>query len=395
MHDVILRDEPLRVTTTGAVITVAGLLVSFSGALLLIFVLNVSTIEVWSGRLILAACWLVAIGAVYLIIAEARSLTVDWRIVTVAALVGVLAVAAFFFLEKITLVTLGKVGIFLLGLVGTAFGVFQFWYQQEYLPTHKPPALTLTAQLESVGERAGRELYKATIATKNTGTVKVIAFTGTYVVSGMNYRAVKKQPTEAQIMKPLLSDAPDPYYARFLRHYKTNSFSPLAAGKLFAENRYFEPGDELSREYVLAAPRCAYGLLSLRANIVVARGELLQLEDKPPAVPRTYFTASPDVVGDFADWHLKDDSWIHDLVDGKERWIQIVQLHSAYGSPNGYFDTNAWLRSGDKPSVEYTEKERHRLGLARTFADFELPVVDKSGSGTTSQSDSSQKACPG
>jgi hypothetical protein len=72
MHDVILRDEPLRVTTTGAVISLAGLLVLFAGVLLLIFVLNLSTIEVWSGRVILAACWLVAIGAAYLTSSDTR-----------------------------------------------------------------------------------------------------------------------------------------------------------------------------------------------------------------------------------------------------------------------------------------------------------------------------------
>jgi hypothetical protein len=399
MHDVILRDEPLRVTTTGAVITVAGPLVLFAGVLLLIFVLNVSTIEVWSGRVILAACCHVAIGAAYLIIDEALSLSVDWRIVTVAGVVGALAVAAFFFLEKITLVTLGKVGVFLLGLVGTAFGVFQFWYQQEYLPTHKPPALSLTAQVEPAGERAGagRELYKATITTKNTGTVKVIAFTGTYVLNGMTYGAVKKKPTEARIMAPLQADLADPYYSRFLRHYVPNSFTPIAAGRLFAENRYFEPNDELSREYVVASPLCRYELLTLRANIVVARGELLRLEDKP-VVPRTYFQSSKSEVGVFSVWHVKDDSWIHDLVDGKERWIEIVQRHSANGSQNGYFDTGAWLLTGAKPSIakgvtktiEQTERERHRLGLARTFADYELPVVDKSD-GAASQSDPSQK----
>jgi hypothetical protein len=395
IHDVSLRDEPLRVTATGGVIAAAGLLVGFAGVLLWSFTFNLKTIEVWSGRLVLAACWLVAIGAVYVLIAEGRSLTVDWLILAVAGVIFALAVAAFFFLEKVTLVTLGKVGAFLLGVIGTAFGVFQFWYQQEYLPTHRPPALSLTAGIESAGERPGRELYKATITTKNTGTVKVIAFTGTYVLSGLTYGAVKKEPTEDRIMAPLQQDLADPYYSRFLRHYAPNTFTPIAAGRLFAENRYFEPNDELSREYIVAAPRCRYALLMLRTNIVVGSGELLQLEDKP-AVPRMFFIPpSRNVVGVFSEWHVKDDSWIHDVVDGKERWIQIVQLHSKYGSQNGYFDTNVWLRAGDKPSIKYTDKERHRLGLARTFADYELPVVDKNASGGASQPDTNQKPCPG
>jgi hypothetical protein len=92
----------------------------------------------------------------------------------------------------------------------------------------------------------------------------------------------------------------------------------------------------------------------------------------------------------YVDWHLRDRSWVHDIVDGKERWILIVWDHDRNGSQSGYFAPAAWLHS--EPSSTASEAEaltrraRRGIGLATTFSDFELPIarpVDAPGAGQT------------
>ena len=108
LHELRLRNDPGRVTAVGAVLVVASLIVCWAGVMLTLFTFNRVGIQLWSGRLVLAACWLIVIGAISLGIAEWRSLDVDPLIVSYAVTVALLALAAFVFLHQLTEVALGQ-----------------------------------------------------------------------------------------------------------------------------------------------------------------------------------------------------------------------------------------------------------------------------------------------
>ena len=140
------------------------------------------------------------------------------------------------------------------GSLWRRFGLFQFWYVQQYLPSQEPPALNLTALLEPIGTGAllepvgtdeDTESYKATLTMKNSGSVKVIAFASTCPSSGVTYRPRRSEsvPMEGN-HGATASDGSDPYVVRFARHYRQARFTPVMAGKPFFENRYFDPGEE-------------------------------------------------------------------------------------------------------------------------------------------------------
>jgi hypothetical protein len=372
-HDATLRDESGSVNAAGAVILLVGLLLIAAGVMLLLFALNIWQIQLWSGRLVLAACLVAAISAAAFVIAESRSLEKDNWVTGIATAIFGLAIASFIFLQSRTRATLGKVGVFLVGLLATAFGVFQFWYAQQYVPTHKPPALSLSAVLEPAGERGSRALYKATITVKNTGSVKVIAFTGTFFVSGVNYKPPAGHALR-KILNPLIKPpGADPYLLRFSRDYVETKFTPVEAGKLFPDNRYFEPGDELTREYVVAVPKGKYDLLSLRTNAVVAKG-VLRLGPSPISSG----LAPPKRIAVFVDYRIIDDSWIHDIVSGREHFIQIVWDYGKNGSLSGYYQPAVWLFSRHQPPMQFTLKAGTGIGLATTWADYELPILGAS-----------------
>jgi hypothetical protein len=386
LHDAALRDDPRSVKVVGVLLTVAGLVVIVAGVALLVFATNRAQVQRWSGRLVLAACLIVAGAAGYFVVAAIRSLDRSWATVALAATVIVLAILSLRFFERVSGVTLGKVGAFLLTAVGIAFGAVQFWYQQEYVPAHAPAALSLTTKLAAAGTRGSRELYTATVTLKNVGSGRVIAFTGTYRVSGIRWKRGAGDATPEVITSPFKSKSVDPYFERFSRYYAQTDPTPVTVGKLFAENEYLEAGEELSREYLIAIPECAYSVLSLRANTVIAKGELL----RPSREPTTdhYFFRLPvestdggpptERTGVAAVWHLEDNSWLKDLVDTKERWLHIVW---DYSPTRNFVTPSVWLSSDGIASAKETENALKKLGLATTFSDFELaiPTPERAG----------------
>jgi hypothetical protein len=209
----------------------------------------------WLGRLVLSACLVVAGAGSFFATAELASFDINARVLGVAVLVGVVSVTSLIFLRLKTGVTFGKAGPVILALVGTAFGVFQFWFAQQYLPTRQPPALEVTSTLDPTGVNVnGLEAYKATVKLKNAGSTKVIALASAYTVGGSRIASNDTLPRPEDVLAPFLSTGIDPYAQRYSRHSRhLESQRIVQAAKLFAENRYFEPGEEFSRERVRRA----------------------------------------------------------------------------------------------------------------------------------------------
>jgi hypothetical protein len=62
---------------------------------------------------------------------------------------------------------------------------------------------------------------------------------------------------------------------------------------------------------------------------------------------------------------------LHDLVDSKERWIQIEWR---YSRKSRWVKPMVWLTSGRRASADATARAGHGLGLATTFSAYELPI---------------------
>jgi hypothetical protein len=398
VHDLLLRDHPRDVTILSLVLIGVGSLLLLAAFVIGIYFWRGKPPSEWGGRVILAACAVATIAAGYLLVAEGRSLQRNPHVVSSAVLILVIGLVGFLFFFFVVHLRLGLVGSLAVALFGAGFGLFQFWYVQEYLPSQEPPALNLTALLEPIGTGAllepvgtgeDTESYKATLTMKNSGSVKVIAFASTYFISGVTYRPRRSgDPNGREIMEPLQATGSDPYVVRFARHYRQARFTPVMAGKPFFENRYFDPGEEMTRAYVVTVPRCNYDLLSLRANVVVAKGELLRLHTTPTYPTTYYFDKNTSRSLVWSLWHVANDSWASALVHGKDRWIEIDLQHRPGGSKGGVFIPAVYLRVNleslpgrktDEKVVEQTKRVQRELGLATTWAGYELPSSSASG----------------
>lgn len=385
-HDLTLPDEPFSVTIGGAVLLAFGILGIVASVALGWAAFGLGPMREWIGRTAMSACLAVAAVAAFFVIGELASYETNAIIVLLAVVIGAVALGALLFLRHATRVSVGKVGPTVIALIGTAFGVFQFWFAQQYVPTRQPAALEATAALEPVGSVVdGLDAYRATVVLKNVGKTKVLAMAGAYHVSGTTIPAKEVEPTPRKVLDPLLTLALDPYGPRFSRHSGLGPAPEIVqAGKLFAENRYFEPGEQVSRQFAVFVPPCRYTLLRLRGHAVVAKGTLLRIRDG--VVGSDVFedeAGGTKRMGVYNQWAIKDDSWTHDIFEGKEHSILVNYVATAGRFDTAFFRVTAWLVKGteEQPAGQiaaYTQRARERLGLANSFSDDEIAVLPPS-----------------
>src|SRR5262249_18312633 len=83
-----------------------------------------------------------------------------------------------------TRVTLPRIGTLVLGLVGTLLAAWEFWYQNQYVPSRAGRAVTLSVQLQRIGQQSGYDLVRATIGYQAMGGKAVSVIGSTYTLTG-------------------------------------------------------------------------------------------------------------------------------------------------------------------------------------------------------------------
>jgi hypothetical protein len=89
----------------------------------------------------------------------------------------------------------------------------------------------------------------------------------------------------------------------------------LAAGKFVGDGKRLDTDVPAVRELVFHVARGRYQLLRLRAQLFAIPSSVELSQRHPPEFERF---SDGNVYGF---WHVDDDSWLHDLVSGRERWV--------------------------------------------------------------------------
>ena len=147
----------------------------------------------------------------------------------------------------------------------------------------------------------------------------------------------------------------------------------LATGKFVGDGKRLDPDVPFSREFIFFVPRHRYQLLRFRA-------QLLSI----PASVRLSRRAYPDYQIYRRDnevygfWHVVDDSWLHDLLYGRER--RVVIRYELVNPDRPTVATTAdvvWIRARF-PNPTWRQQEPseslvHRLFVQPDFTDSSIP----------------------
>lgn len=289
-----------------------------------------------------------------------------------------------------------------LTVTGLLVGVWEFWYQNAYVPSHLDRAVSVQVSLKKLRTQGRYDLLSATFGYQDIGSRAVVVLGSVYTLTGSTVIACPRSETPKRERPLFKGQLPDPQRSRFM--YPVWEIQPatiLAAGTFAPQGRRLAPSAPASRQLILYVPHNRYQLLRLRAQ-VLAISASVPLAAKPP-VPKN--TGDQDI---YSLWQLRDGGWFQSLLSGSRGWIvtryEIVNPESKANHDNAdpdlrviaKFPNSTW--SGNQPNAAQIRKlfppnRPPPLSETETFADAELPVVAPVARPTAKELKQASKSC--
>ncbi len=320
-HDASLAQPTLGGAAASALLLVGGILLLVAAASLDRLVRRAS----WPLKrrppchpTVLVACLVTILFGLYVLFSGLGSSAQQrWVVVAVALLIiGAATFGLVLFGREVEL-TLPRVGAAVaLALLGTAIGAWEFWYQHQYVPAHAGGAVSLKVGLTEVGTKGPFDVIRATVDYEAIGGKSVSAVGSVYSLTGSRVVRCPRSATVTQVVGAFKGALLDPQRIRFMADVLEQPPSVLAAGKFVADGKRLDPNVPANREFVFLVPRHAYQLLRFRAQLFAV----------PASVPlsnrmRPKYVTFPGDNELYGYWRIDDDSWLHDLLTGRERWL--------------------------------------------------------------------------
>lgn len=239
-------------------------------------------------------------------------------VVASLAIIGAGVLGLFFFGRDVKL-TAPRVGTAVaLALFGSSVGAWEFWYQNQYIPSHAGGSVALKVELQRVGRDRAFDLVRATLRYESIGGKSVSVVGSVYTLTGSDVVQCSRAATVQRVSDYFEGFLLDPQRIRFMADVLEGAPTVLAAGKFVADGKRLDPNVPANREFIFFVPREKYQLLRFRAQLFATPGAVQISQRTPPEYRR--------LPGDnelYGYWHIDDDSWFHDLVLGRERWLLL------------------------------------------------------------------------
>jgi hypothetical protein len=330
---------------------------------------------------VIIAFLLTILLAIYVFLSGIRSRGAQ-RPIVVAVAIALIVVGALglSFFGRDARVTIPRIGTIALGVIGTIFAAWQFWYQNQYAPAHAGQAVALSATINRVDEQAAYDVIKASISYEDTSSRSVSVIGSTYTLTGSRVVRCQRAASTKYVQSDFQGMLPDPQRTRFMADvWEDRPATVLAAGKFVGDGKRLDPNVSAGRDFIFLVPRHHYQLLRFRTQLFAIPASVQISQRTPPT-----YTPLPGSNDIFGFWHVDDDSWLHDLVNGRERWIVLrYELVNRPTSTNISPDLRITARFPDptwgeqRPSdstVNKLFKTTQPSDASEPFADTEAPL---------------------
>ncbi|HTR32400.1 MAG TPA: hypothetical protein VMH47_00855 [Gaiellaceae bacterium] len=264
-----------------------------------------------------------------------------------------------------------------LTIVALLFGFWQFWYQSQYLPAHLGRDVSLNVQLAQVGVQKDYDVIRVTIGYEDLGgDVTVVG--STYTLTGSRVVRCERRPSPAAVRQVLGGYLLDPQRTRYMTDvWEEQPPGLLAAGKFVADGKRLDVNVPAGRTFVFFVPRGRYQLLRFRAQLFAISASVPLL----PKLTNVTFPGNSDLYGV---WTVADNSWFHDLVNGRTRWIVTRYEDASDPEKNAVspdfrvtarFPDPSWLtRPPGQAEIEALFRQSLPSASSEPFSDGELAL---------------------
>ena len=327
-------------------------------------------------RVSVLAVWMIAIGAVVLLI-----LWGSWRTYGLTT-------------RTRRRIGAGRIGIPFLAVIGTFGAVFQFWYSAAYGPSALPPNLVIEARLTPAGDQdaSGLRAYSVNVDVRNAGQARVQV-----LASWFNVAVVTASPTpsDADYALDLQSAFDQTPWAmqiqphRAARLMTTDDAVVVSSGELLARGWYFEPGETSNVQFLTYVRPADGDVLYLGVGIDMARGSRLIEAPGTPTYPSDcdadpapfdamlWTSDEPSMIRSFTAPHISV-AYGWETVDGVLGFVSCYGVNDTWHQPPGT----------DAPPDPVLTSLDQEYGFAGTFAETQVSLwpsgSDATPSGSTS-----------
>lgn len=325
MHDAAVASGSFGLTALSALLLVMGLVLLVAA----FHLVRLTRQSAWTDAfdpppckpIVLVAFLLTIITGIYVFFAAIGTSGTQRLVVVVGALalaaVGLLGLRLFG--RHVQVTKLRIEAAVALGLIGIVVGAGQFWFQNQYVPSHAGRAVALKVGLIRTGEQSGYDVIRARVDYEGIGGRSVSVIGSAYTLTGSRVVRCHRPATAARVQDVFEGFLVDPQASRFMTDvWEERPTTVLAAGKFVGDGKRLDPNVPSGREFVFFVPRHRFQLLRFRAQLFAI-----------PASVRLSQRTLPEYVnfpGDnelYAFWQVVDDSWLHDLIYGRERWVVL------------------------------------------------------------------------
>jgi hypothetical protein len=402
VHDVLRPGGQLGVVFPGVLLVVAGIL--FVGAVWRL--IPIARPRIWQKserrcREPMPAAFLVSILlGVYVFFGASAGAGTQRAIVIGVSLVFMAAgfLGFVLFWHEIKEVSTARVSAGVaLTVAGLVIGGWEFWYQNQYVPSHLDRAVSVQVSLKKLGVQNGYDVLSATLGYQDVGGRSVVVLGSDYTLTGSTIVACPRQPIATTVAATYFTNPlPDPQRSRLMSDvWEVQPSRVLAAGRFVADGKRLAPNVPGSRQLILYVRHGKYQLLRLRAQVfaisaaVPLADQTLPSKLPPDKRPASVQPIPKTIKGDndlYDLWKLGESSWFRDLLAGRRGWIvtryEIVQTAPRKNQPPSP-DLRVTARSpdpswsGHAPSdaqIESLFQTVPPLDTTETFADTELPL---------------------
>jgi hypothetical protein len=291
--------------------------------------------------------------------------------------VGSLGFALFWDEIEVSIVRVGA-GV-ALTLAGLLIGGWEFWYQNQYLPSHLDRAVEVQVGLKKLPAQGRYDVLSATFGYQDIGGRSITVLGSDYTLTGSEIVTCPRPATPSSVANVFTGQLPDPQRARFMSPvWEVQPATVLATGRFVADGKRLGPNVPASRQMIFYVPHNRYQLLRLRAQ-VFAISASVPLANQPPLQRDLGDNDLYDL------WELGGSSWFQDLLSGHRSWIVTrYEIVESPGDTTPSPDLRVTARSpsptwsGSAPSntqIKDLFENQLPLDTTETFADAELPLA--------------------
>jgi hypothetical protein len=306
-----------------------------------------------------------------------RAIVIGVSLVFIA--VGSLGLGLFWNEIEVSIVRVGA-GI-ALTIAGLLVGGWEFWYQNQYVPSHLDRAVEVQVSLKKLRTQGSYDVLSATLGYQDIGGRSIVVLGSDYTLTGSAVVACARPATPAEEAGVFAGQLPDPQRARFMSSvWEIQPAKVLAAGRFVPDGKRLGPNVPASRQMIFYVPHDRYQLLRLRAQVFAVSASVPLVNQRPV---RRVIRHDNDL---YDLWKLGESGWFQKLLSGRRGWIvtryELVNpqgkgiasspdLRVVAGSPGP-----TW--SGNAPSNGQINRlfvNQPPLDTTETFADTELPLA--------------------